>query len=67
MPTVTIRYRLPEEQAEYDAARTGADARAAIADIDRRLRELCKYGNPTAQERMLAVEIRGMIHPELLE
>ena len=67
MPTVTLRYRLPDEQAEYDAARLGADARATLMDIDQRLRSLCKYGEPTAEERRLAEEIRAMIPGELLD
>jgi hypothetical protein len=67
MPTVTIRYRLPDEQAEYDAARLGSEALATLAQIDQHCRSLCKHGEPTAAERRLAEQIREMIPGELLE
>lgn len=61
MPTVTIRYRLPDEQSDYDAARQGAEARRVLWEIDNRCRSLCKHGDPTPEERRLAEEIRGII------
>ena len=67
MPTVTIRYRLPDEQAEFDAARLGREALAALWEIDQHCRSLIKHGEPTPEERALAEEIRRMIPGELLE
>ena len=67
MPTITIRYTLPDEQHDYDAARLGRDACAALWEIDQRLRSLVKHGEPTKAERTLAEEIRGMIPAECLE
>ena len=70
MPTVTIRYRLPEEQAEYDAARLGRAMAATLWEIDQRCRSLVKHGDPSEPERRLAEEIRQMIRlgcPEALE
>ena len=67
MPTVTIRYCLPDEQAEYDAARLGSEAMQTLWQIDQRCRSLCKYGEPTAEERRLAEEIRAMIPGELVD
>ena len=67
MPTVTIRYTLPDEQHDYDAARLGRDACGCLWDIDQRLRELLKYGEPSEAERRLAEEIRQMIPAECLE
>lgn len=70
MPTVTIRYTLPEEQADYDAARLGRDACGCLWDIDQRLRSLLRHGEPTSGERHLAEEIRAMIRsgcPDALE
>jgi hypothetical protein len=67
MPTVTIRYRLPDEQAEYDAARLGSEAMQVLWQIDQRLRSLCKHGEPTAEERRLAEQIREMIPGEMLD
>ena len=61
MPTVTLRYRLPDEQADYDAARLGRDACAALWDIDQRCRALLKHGEPSDETAALAEEIRQMI------
>ena len=61
MPTITVRYSLPDEQADYDAARLGRDACAALWDIDQRCRALLKHGTPSEAEERLAEEIRQMI------
>ena len=61
MPTVTIRYRLPDEQHDYDCARVGQAACGTLWDIDQKLRGLLKHGEPTSGERHLAEEIRAMI------
>ena len=61
MPTVTLTFTLPDEQAEYDAARTGAEARSVLREIDEHCRSLLKYGDPSAEAGQLAFEIRGMI------
>lgn len=61
MPTVTIRYTLPDEQGEYDAARTGAEARRVLWEIDQRCRSLLKHGEPSDETARLAEEIRQMI------
>jgi hypothetical protein len=70
MPTATLRYRLPEEQGEFDAARLGRQMVAVIWEIDQRCRSLVKHGDPTPEERSLAEEIRQMIRegcPDALE
>jgi hypothetical protein len=67
MPTVTLRYRLPDEQAEYDAARQGAEAKSVLWDIDQRCRSLLKHGEPGHEAARLAEQIRDMIPPELLD
>lgn len=67
MPTATLRYKLPEEQADYDAARLGSEALQVLWQIDQRLRSLLRHGDPSDAERRLAEEIRAMIPPELLE
>ena len=70
MPIATLRYRLPDEQAEYDAARLGRQMVAVIWEIDQRLRSLLKHGDPSEQTAKLAEEIREMIRqgcPEALE
>lgn len=68
MPVVTIRYTLPEEQAEFDAARQGQAARSVLWDIDQHCRSLLKHGEPTKESGELAERIREMIResPESL-
>ena len=70
MPTVTIRYRLPDEQYDYDAARLGRDACRTLWEIDQRLRGLVKHGEPSEETERLAEEIRQLIRdgcPDALE
>lgn len=68
MPIATLRYRLPEEQAAYDAARAGEEARRVLWEIDQRLRSLVKHGQPSEETRRVAEEIREVIResPERL-
>lgn len=61
MPIATLRYSLPDEQADFDAAREGQAARSLLWEIDQRCRSLLKHGEPTSETRQLAEEIRGMI------
>ena len=61
MPTVTIRFTLPDEQADYDRARLGAAACGTLWDIDQHCRSLLKHGEPSGETRQLAEEIRRMI------
>jgi hypothetical protein len=66
-PVATLRFNLPDEQGEYDAARLGSQALATLWEIDQRCRSLLKHGEPSDETRRLAEEIRGMIDAELLE
>ena len=68
MPTVTLRYRLPEEQSEYDAARQGSEAKLLLWEIDQHCRSLLKHGEPSGETRELAERIREIIResPESL-
>ena len=67
MPTVTLRYTLPDEQGDFDAALAGGKALTALHEIDQRLRSLLKHGEPSGETGRLAQEIRDMIPGELLE
>jgi hypothetical protein len=70
MPTITIRYSLPDEQHEYDCARVGQAACACLWDIDQALRSLIKHGEPSEETQRWAEEVREMIRqgcPEALE
>jgi hypothetical protein len=63
----TLTFNLPDDQAEFDAARLGRAALSALWEIDQHCRSLLKHGEPTPEQRELAEEIRAMIEPELLE
>jgi hypothetical protein len=67
MPHALIRFRLPEEQSEFDAAIQGRSAKSTLWDIDQACRSLLKYGEPTKAEAALAERIRALIPSELLE
>ena len=67
MPSVTLRYRLPDEQAEFNAARLGNQMAVALWDIDQRCRALLKHGEPSDETARLAEEIRQMIRDECPE
>jgi hypothetical protein len=66
-PTATLRFTLPDEQGDYDAARLGGKALLTLWDIDQKCRSLLNHGNPSEEAARLAEEIRGMIDGELLE
>ena len=61
MPSVSLRYRLPDEQDEFDAAREGGAARSLLWRIDQHCRSVLKYGEPQPETRVLADAIRQMI------
>lgn len=70
MPVITIRYTLPDEQADFDAARLGRAMASALWDIDQRCRSVLKHGDPSDETARLAEEIRQMIRdtcPDALE
>jgi hypothetical protein len=66
-PVATLRFTLPDEQGDYDAARLGRQALLTLWEIDQKCRSLLKHGDPTPEARKLAEEIRGMIPGEMLE
>ena len=63
----TLRFTLPDEQGEFDAARLGSQALLTLWEIDQRCRSLLKHGDPTPDAARLAEEIRAMIPGEMLE
>ena len=70
MPTATLRFRLPEEQGDYDAARLGRQMAATLWEIDQRCRSLLKHGEPSEETAELAEEIRQLIRdgcPDAME
>lgn len=61
MPTATLTFTLPDEQADFDAARQGSEAKRILWEIDQHCRSLVKHGEPSGETRRLAEEIRAMI------
>jgi len=62
---ILFRFDLPDDQAEFDAARLGRSALATLWDIDQHCRGIIKHGDPSEETRELAEAIRGMISEEL--
>ena len=61
MARATLSFKLPEEEAEFNAARQGREAKRVLWDIDQRLRSLLKHGEPGEETAKLAEELRDMI------
>jgi len=66
---VILRYRLPDEQTELNAAMQGADAKATIWQVDQYCRGVLKHGEPSAETRRHLEEIRETLRerPGLLD
>jgi hypothetical protein len=69
MSHVILRYRLPDEQAELNAAMQGRDAKGAIWSVDQYCRNILKHGEPSAEVRKHLEWIRDMLRdkPGLLD
>lgn len=67
MPKATLKFDLPDEQSDFDAAVFGREALSVLWDVDQRLRSLLKHGEPTEEQARLAEELRDMIPFHLLE
>ena len=61
MSHVILRFRLPDEQPELNAAMQGADAKAVLWAVDQHCRGILKHGEPSAETRRHLEEIREMI------
>lgn len=67
MPRATLTFDLPEDTAEFRAAIAAREALAVLHEIDRRMRELQKYGQMAYGVEAVVKEIRDMIPQELLD
>jgi hypothetical protein len=67
MPTVTLTFTLPEEQAELDQTLRSAAAHAALWDIDQYCRGLLKYGEPSEEVAAILEAIRRMVPWECIQ
>jgi hypothetical protein len=68
MPHVIIRFRLPEDKGDFDAAMQGRDAKIVIWEIDQYCRGLLKHGTISDETARHFERIREMLRekPELL-
>jgi hypothetical protein len=62
MPHAILRFRLPDEQSEFDAALQGSEAKSALWDVDQYCRSICKHGSPSKETREHLEHIRTLIH-----
>ena len=67
MPRLTLTYQLPDEQAEYDAARLGRSALTVLCEIDQHCRSVVKHCEPSEETERLAEHIRSLIPGEMTE
>jgi hypothetical protein len=69
MPHVTLRYRLPDEQVELNAAMQGRDAKATIWAVDQYCRGIIKHGSQGDLVAIHLETIREMLRelPGLLD
>lgn len=69
MSHVILRFRLPDEQPELNAAMQGADAKAVIWAVDQHCRSILKHGEPSEETRQQLEQIREMLRdrPGLLD
>ena len=64
MPHVILRYRLPEEQTELNAAMQGGEAKSILWDMDQYCRGILKHGQLGDEATAVARHIRQMIAEE---
>lgn len=69
MPHVILRFRLPDEQTEFNAAMQGREAKYVIFSVDQHCRSILKHGEPSEETRRHLEEIREMLRerPGLLD
>jgi len=69
MPHAFIRYRLPDEQAEFTAAMQGGAAKATLWAVDQYCRNILKHGEPSDEVRKHLEWVREMLRerPGLLD
>jgi hypothetical protein len=66
---VILRFRLPDEQAEFNAAMQGREAKGVIWAVDQHCRGILKHGEPSEETRQQLEQIREMLRerPGLLD
>ena len=66
---VILRFRLPDEQTELNAAMQGREAKAVLWAVDQHCRSILKHGEPSEETRQQLEQIREMLRerPGLLD
>jgi hypothetical protein len=69
MPHVILRFRLPDEQVELNAAMQGRDAKSTIWEVDQYCRGIIKHGSQGDLVAMHLETIRDILRerPGLLD
>lgn len=62
-----LRFDLPDEQGEFDAAIRGREALSILWDIDNHCRSTLKYGDVGDEAAAVLEEVRRLIPQELLD
>lgn len=62
MPYAILKFKLPEENEEFEVARNGANYCIAFEDLDNYLRNILKYGTLTEEQEKIYEEVRNKLH-----
>jgi hypothetical protein len=64
-----LRFRLPDEQAEFNAAMQGREAKGVIWSVDQYCRNILKHGEPSEETAKHLEHIRDLLRerPGLLD
>lgn len=67
MPSVTMRFNLPEEETELEHALHGADAIIVLYEIDQKLRNRLKHGVLTEEAHTELQEMRDLLREKCFD
>ena len=62
MPRVTLEFKLPEEQEEFDTARNGIAYVCVLNELDSWLRGFLKYECPKSLDAHTLLTVRHKLH-----
>jgi hypothetical protein len=65
--TATLRFSLPDDREEWEAAQQGMSLRLVVTDFDNWLRGEVKYKEHTEEREEVLEEVRDKLHEMLSE
>jgi hypothetical protein len=65
MPTASLRFRLPKEQYEFNAACRAQAMKSVIWEIDQYCRGILKHGDPSEETAQILERIREMAREDI--